>query len=706
MKKYIWLVVLSLLFTSAYAAEELHRTGLLYADPRLDPSLTQVTDLTTDGLLAAVDLSSQMPPVGNQGAEGSCVAWSMGYYHKSHTEWREQGWNLGLTQNRFSPRFMYNLINGGQDGGAYFNDAMKCLLDHGCANLALMPYTAGQYTTWPSETAFVWAIPYRGQQSYWIDASNDNGINLIKARLNDGYTVVLGINVYGNFDNISAYDYTYCASQRTGTNRGGHGVTIVGYDDNKLTADGYGAFKLVNSWGTGWGLSGYFWMSYVGVKDPYISHRTAYYVTDKIGYNPSLRVRAKMTHNARGRIGIQFGFGPTSTPRGAKSFMNYSIGAGTDRAFPNNNLVFDMTDNIASLSTDSLMFLRCIDNRSDGMTGTIDYFRAELVSANSAVSASTPVAIPDYNVATYATLSLKQGVVIDPPIPVAPTNASNVTTYTPTLQVQAASGALQYHFCVYQASSLVAEAYTASNTWVVNTSLANNTSYTWDCQVQKTAGWSAYFTPRWSFTVSVPTPPDAPTPSAPVNNSTVTITRPTLQVQSISGATQYHFRLFKNSVFVTEGFINTNSWTVDMDLTNGTYTWDCQAQNALGWGVYFTPAWTFTVSLPEPPTSPVPSSPANNSILTTLKPTFQVVKVSGANQYHFRIFSNGVLVIEKYNNTNSWKIPSNLTNNTNYTWDCRVQKSGLWSAFFSPAWAFRIQTKTKSGDANRIMLDE
>jgi C1A family cysteine protease len=41
-----------------------------------------------------------------------------------------------------------------------------------------------------------------------------------------------------------------------------HYVCIVGYDDQRQTADGPGAFKFINSWGTAWGHDGYGWMSY------------------------------------------------------------------------------------------------------------------------------------------------------------------------------------------------------------------------------------------------------------------------------------------------------------------------------------------------------------------------------------------------------------------------------------------------------------
>ena len=57
--------------------------------------------------------------------------------------------------------YIYNQVNGGINEGVFTPDVLKVLLDHGCATLADFPYNAGDFLSWPSDTAYSNAIPFR-----------------------------------------------------------------------------------------------------------------------------------------------------------------------------------------------------------------------------------------------------------------------------------------------------------------------------------------------------------------------------------------------------------------------------------------------------------------------------------------------------------------------------------------------------------------
>ncbi|MDP1845369.1 MAG: C1 family peptidase [Candidatus Moranbacteria bacterium] len=62
-----------------------------------------------------------------------------------------------------------------------------------------------------------------------------------------------------------------------------HAVTLAGWDDSKVTAGGIGAWIVKNSWGTAWGDSGYFYVSY---NDTKINSSVSVW-TSKIDYTSS-----------------------------------------------------------------------------------------------------------------------------------------------------------------------------------------------------------------------------------------------------------------------------------------------------------------------------------------------------------------------------------------------------------------------------------
>jgi hypothetical protein len=352
-----------------------------------------------------VDLSGQMPPVGDQGAQGSCLAWATAYYHVTHNQWVEHHWNVNDSQYQFSPSFVYNQVNGGADGGCGSSAALDLICQQGAASMADFPYDQHNCTSWPSESAYSHAIRFRGDAAFGIGTGDTNGLALIRQRLVNGYTTCLGIYVWSNFDYIQNFHNTYCSADRYGSNRGGHGVTIVGYDDTMTTHDGRGAFKLVNSWGTGWGtLGGYFWMSYEAMMDAQLSQRWAFYVTSRFGYEPTLLGRVKLTHPTRDRMAIRLGIGPTAHPVWSQDFRRFRY-ASVDRPFPVNNMVFDMSggEQFIQAGLADTVFVRGIDDTADTKTGTIDFFSCQhLPTSRLVVSSDPPETIPDAHAPAFA----------------------------------------------------------------------------------------------------------------------------------------------------------------------------------------------------------------------------------------------------------------------------------------------------------------
>ena len=198
-----------------------------------------------------VDLSANFPVPGDQGRQSSCVGWATAYALKSYQEKVEMGWALNTSAHLFSPAFVYNQINGGQDQGSYIYQALDLAVNKGIATLNQMPYWDTNYTSQPSSSAVTEAAQFRATN--W---RRGNDTSQIKAALVNRNPVVGGIKVYQQLMALSGGDSVY--NTASGQNLGGHAVTIVGYDDDRYG----GAFKVINSWSQNWGDNGFFWMPY------------------------------------------------------------------------------------------------------------------------------------------------------------------------------------------------------------------------------------------------------------------------------------------------------------------------------------------------------------------------------------------------------------------------------------------------------------
>jgi len=430
----------------AFAQARTFRGGLIYEDlsktapPNQMKSIPVRLGCFSHRDMPLVDLSDEVPPVGDQGGQGSCVSWALGYYHRTQLEYRERHWDLTSPHHQFSPAFIYNQVNGGADMGSYFEHSARLVCEQGCASMADCPYNQYDYLSWPSESAYSHAIPFRAKTWNWMYVRDTGELSNVKQLLANGSTVVLGINCYQNFMNINQFGNIYCVADRYGPNTFGHGVTIVGYDDSLPTHDGTGALKLVNSFGTGWGASGFWWMSYEAVMDAGLSQRYAVFLTDTVGYQPQLLARVRVEHATRDRVALQFQAGPVGSPLWQGSFRSAHMTV-TDQPFPDNNMVFDLTaaaPYIAGGQTDSVYFVT-YDQGGDGESGAVRLFSAQYLPwGNIHPSDDTPVVIPDDGSWVYAGARIRREDYDAGPVRVlAPAGVLTAdSTYTPRAVVR------------------------------------------------------------------------------------------------------------------------------------------------------------------------------------------------------------------------------------------------------------------------------
>jgi len=359
-----------------------------------------------------------LPPIGDQGQQGSCTAWATGYYCMTHqiakaNDW----WDTTIASHQFSPAFVYNQINFGDDSGSYVSDAIELMKDFGCATMADMPYDYTDYTSWPSEWAYTNAINYRVSESYYIYTLNDNGIEAVKQALLDGNVLVTAIYVKTSFFYFDETNNVYSTTYADETTYGGHAVCIVGYDDTITTDDGAGAFLLVNSWGTNWGDGGFWWMTYEAMKNPALSRGYAYHfdVVEQ-PHSPKLIATFRISHEHRGQImydGLQISVGTQSYTAWTNTYWAFAIrsadGNYQNHPFPGNEIVIDISDAVPYLRSTLTNYIHLtIGDSIWPLDGVLEHFHVWYSDWHvGAQCFETPVTVPDSGGQVTVTIALE-----------------------------------------------------------------------------------------------------------------------------------------------------------------------------------------------------------------------------------------------------------------------------------------------------------
>jgi hypothetical protein len=276
--------------------EQLATGGIL--DPRQFDKSNIYEPLADDNsknpLPESANLQKFAPSVGDQGKQGSCVAWSSAYGARTILEAARSGEDPNSL--KFSPAFLYNQIGVGGCEGSYINRAMDFMTSRGSVPYDKFPYTDQDCSRQPGQQLLEEATRYRIRGSNRLtqgDRTNVLDLRAIKENLSQGAPVVIGMMVGGSYmQPMMGQDvWNPTDEDKSMMGFGGHAQCVVGYDDAKYG----GAFLLMNSWGPQWGHNGFAWVRYRDFR---------YYVREAYGLEPMQKMGAAANASFDAEIGL------------------------------------------------------------------------------------------------------------------------------------------------------------------------------------------------------------------------------------------------------------------------------------------------------------------------------------------------------------------------------------------------------------------
>ena len=186
----------------------------------------------------------------NQGSCGSC--WAFATTAALESSLLRAG--VPAAGLDLSEQVMVSCGNSGGCNGGYISYASDYVRDTGLPNEACYPYggTDGSCSARCSD----WQAQVRKIAGWSWVTTTSTSIDALRNALYTYGPLVTTMDVYGDFYYYTSGVYTHTS----GSLLGAHAVLLVGYDD----AGQY--FIVKNSWGTGWGESGYFKIAYTEVN--------------------------------------------------------------------------------------------------------------------------------------------------------------------------------------------------------------------------------------------------------------------------------------------------------------------------------------------------------------------------------------------------------------------------------------------------------
>jgi C1A family cysteine protease len=205
-----------------------------------------------------VDLRTELPPVYDQGSAGSCTAQSVcAAFHFCQMKARL----FNFAPSRLFTYYTTRDIEGTtqEDSGAMIRSAIKSLNKFGACPESIWPYDLAKLTHKPTVTCYDTASRHTAVSYKQVSQTLDQ----LKGCLAEGYPFAFGMIVHASFEgeevaNTGVVKMPSSSEQPVS----GHAVLVVGYDDVTQR------FLVRNSWGTDWGMAGYFTLPYAFILNP------------------------------------------------------------------------------------------------------------------------------------------------------------------------------------------------------------------------------------------------------------------------------------------------------------------------------------------------------------------------------------------------------------------------------------------------------
>jgi hypothetical protein len=218
---------------------------------------------TLAALPPRIDLRPQCPAVYQQGKLGSCTANAIA--GGMEFDLRKQG-RPTFTPSRlfiyYNERVMEDSVDS--DPGAQLRDGIKSVRLYGACPEREWPYIIARFRRKPTARCYSDAKRYEAVSYKSVQQS----LTQMQGCLAEGYPFVFGFSVYMSFESQQVATTGVVDLPKPGEpgageqgQPAGHAVLAVGYDNAGSR------FIVRNSWGSSWGMAGYFTMPYEYLLD-------------------------------------------------------------------------------------------------------------------------------------------------------------------------------------------------------------------------------------------------------------------------------------------------------------------------------------------------------------------------------------------------------------------------------------------------------